>query len=251
MATQREAVLRAEGLTRRFGAFVAVDHVDFSLDGDEIHGIIGPNGAGKTTFFKMISGVIQPSEGRIELKGEDITALAPERIARRGLAQTFQITSIFPSLTVEENVVGALNGQKRFLNPAVPYREDSATTERAREILRRIGLDDVAGAEAGNLSHGDQGVLEIGLALATDPEVILFDEPTAGLSATETERIRTIIEEISDEAAIMLVEHDMDFVMGLADSVTVLHNGQILAQGSPDEISQNSDVQNVYFGRDV
>ncbi|WP_152039491.1 ABC transporter ATP-binding protein [Salinigranum salinum] len=242
-------VLRTEGLRKSFGGFVAVDGVDFELAPGELRGLIGPNGAGKTTFFNMLSGMLDPSQGTIWFKGEDITDMPPHRITRQGMSLAFQITSVFPDMTVMENVLGALNGQKAALNPLGSYAGDVEGKRRAMEILTRVGLEDNADATVENLSHGDQKVLEIALALAGDPDLLLLDEPTAGLSASETRQVTGLLEELHGEITIMLIEHDMDVVMRLADTLTVLHNGQVIAEGTPDEIRENEQVKEVYFGR--
>jgi len=244
-----EAVLRTEGLTKEFDGFVAVDGVDLELRQGDLRGLIGPNGAGKTTVFNMVSGILSPTAGTIWFDGEDITDLAPHRITSRGLSLSFQITSIFPGLTVRENVLGALNGGTGMPSPIRRYGADAEKRRRVREILSRVGLETAIDETAGNLSHGDQKVLEIALALAGDPTLLLLDEPTAGLSASETRTVKDLLEELRGEITIILIEHDMDLVMGLVDSLTVLHNGQVLAEGSPAEIQDDERVQEIYFGR--
>jgi branched-chain amino acid transport system ATP-binding protein len=244
-----EAVLRTEGLTKEFDGFVAVDGVDLELRQGDLRGLIGPNGAGKTTVFNMVSGILSPTAGTIWFDGDDITDLAPHRITSRGLSLSFQITSIFPGLTVRENVLGALNGGTGMPSPIRRYGADAEKRRRVREILSRVGLETAIDETAGNLSHGDQKVLEIALALAGDPTLLLLDEPTAGLSASETRTVKDLLEELRGEITIILIEHDMDLVMGLVDSLTVLHNGQVLAEGSPAEIQDDERVQEIYFGR--
>ena len=244
-----EAVLRTEGLTKEFDGFVAVDGVDLELRQGDLRGLIGPNGAGKTTVFNMVSGILSPTAGTIWFDGEEITDLAPHRITSRGLSLSFQITSIFPGLTVRENVLGALNGGTGMPSPIRRYGADAEKRRRVREILSRVGLETAIDDTAGNLSHGDQKVLEIALALAGDPTLLLLDEPTAGLSASETRTVKDLLEELRGEITIILIEHDMDLVMGLVDSLTVLHNGQVLAEGSPAEIQDDERVQEIYFGR--
>ena len=244
-----EAVLRTEGLTKEFDGFVAVDGVDLELPEGDLRGLIGPNGAGKTTVFNMVSGILSPTAGTIWFDGENITDLAPHRITSRGLSLSFQITSIFPGLTVRENVLGALNGGTGTPSPIRRYGADAEKRRRVQEILSRVGLETAIDETAGNLSHGDQKVLEIALALAGDPTLLLLDEPTAGLSASETRTVKDLLEELRGEITIILIEHDMDLVMGLVDSLTVLHNGQVLAEGSPAEIQDDERVQEIYFGR--
>jgi branched-chain amino acid transport system ATP-binding protein len=248
--TDGETVLRTDGLTKKFGELTAVDNVDLEIHEGEIRGLIGPNGAGKTTVFNMLSGMLDPTAGEIWFQGENITDTPSHEITSSGMALAFQITSIFPELTVMENVLGALNGQKRLLSPVTRYMDDDEGIDRAMDILGRVGLEAHADETAENLSHGDQKVLELALALAGDPDLLLLDEPAAGLSASETRTVVELLEELHGEVTIMLIEHDMDLVMELVDSLTVLHHGQIIAEGSPAEIKQNEQVQEVYFGRE-
>jgi len=245
-----ETILRTDGLTRRFDSLVAVNDVDLEIYEGEIRGLIGPNGAGKTTVFNMLSGMLDPSSGEIWFHDEEITDMPPHQITSRGMALAFQITSIFPELTVTENVLGAINGQKRFLNPLERYSDDEAGHERVMELLERVGLMEHAEETAENLSHGDQKVLEMALALASDPDMLLLDEPAAGLSASETRTVVNLLEELHGEVTIMLIEHDMDLVMELVDSLTVLHHGEIISEGKPSEIKTDEQVQEVYFGRE-
>jgi len=242
-------VLQIESLRRTFDGLVAVDNVDLEIPSNEIHGVIGPNGAGKsTTFFNLISGALEPSSGQVRFEGRNISSLPAHRRAKLGVVQVFQITSVFPELTVAENVLGASNAKRRFLNPfrRIAPRKDGTVVE----ILDRVNMTDRADEKAKTLSHGEQRVLEIGMVLATDPSLLLFDEPTAGLSSKETAEIKSLIRGLSGELTIMLIEHDMDIIMDLVDRITVLHNGSLLAQGTPDFIGQNREVQNVYLGRD-
>jgi branched-chain amino acid transport system ATP-binding protein len=198
----------------------------------------------------MLSGMLDPSAGEIWFQGESITDTPSHEITSSGMALAFQITSIFPELTVMENVLGALNGQKRFLSPVTRYMDDEEGIDRAMDILDRVGLAQHADETAENLSHGDQKVLELALALAGDPDLLLLDEPAAGLSASETRTVVDLLEALHGEVTIMLIEHDMDLVMELVDSLTVLHHGRIIAEGSPADIKENEQVQEVYFGRE-
>lgn len=241
--------LRTADLTRRFGDYLALDGVDISVPRNELRGIIGPNGAGKTTFFNLISGLILPSAGRIWYDGEEITTLPAYRIARRGLARTLQIASAFESLSVLENAMGAVNGTKSVLSPVARFRRDQETRDRAMAALERAGLAHVAETRAGDLSHGDARLLELALAMATDPDLLLLDEPTAGLAPGEVHTITDLIEDLAGEMTVLLVEHNMDVVMEIADRLTVLNQGVILAEGTPAEIQTNEQVQDVYFGR--
>lgn len=241
------AILETRGLTRTFGGLRAVDGVDFVVQAGEIRAVIGPNGAGKTTFFNLITGVLLPTSGQILFRGEDITGRPVHRISQKGIARTVQITSIFPTLTVRDNVW--LGVQSRDRLPVLTRRATLQTVRQEVEaILARVGLQDQAEAEAAELSHGDQRLLEIALALSTRPQLLLLDEPTAGLSAKETRDMVRVIKELSAHQTIIIVEHDMDVVMELADTISVLHMGKTLAEGPPQAIRSNPLVQDVYLG---
>jgi branched-chain amino acid transport system ATP-binding protein len=242
-------LLRTEDLTRRFEGVVAVEGVSFEVPEGELRGIIGPNGAGKTTFFNLITGALAPSAGTIAYRGADITGLSAHKRAQRGIARAYQVTNVFPGLSVEESVLGARNGQKRLLNPIRTSRNDREGRAAVRDVLESVGLADHLETTVENLSHADQKLLDIALVLATDPDLVLLDEPTAGLSTNETGKVKSLIDDLRSEVTILLVEHDMDVVMDLADRITVLHNGQILAEGTPETISDTQRVQEVYFGR--
>lgn len=250
ITVSNDFVLQTDGVTKRFGEFTAVDSVDFELAPGELRGVIGPNGAGKTTFFNILSGLLEPTAGTIHFKDEDITHTSPHKIAQRGMSLAFQITSVFPDLTVTENVLGAFNGQKRRLNPFVRYTADSEGYQQTMEVLQRVGLTDHADESVDNLSHGDQKVLEIALALAGDPDLLLLDEPTAGLSTSETTQVMSLIEELHGDITVLLIEHDMDVVMRMVDGLTVLHEGSIIAEGTPEEIRNNEMIKEIYFGRE-
>lgn len=246
---QPDTVLRTVDLRRQFGSLTAVDGVDFSIERGELRGLIGPNGAGKTTFFNLLSGLLRPTSGEIWLQNDRITRLPPYERAHRGLAQSMQVESLFPSLTVIENVIGGLGGTEPIGNPLAPYDRDPEVRNRALEILDRVGLADRAEFGVADLSHGDQKLLEIALALSTDPDVLLLDEPTAGLSAEETQAITALIDDLHGELSMVLVEHDVEMVLEHVDAVTVLHAGQVIAEGPPAEIEANETVQRVYMGR--
>jgi branched-chain amino acid transport system ATP-binding protein len=209
--------------------------------------VIGPNGAGKTTFFNLVTGVIPPTRGRILLAGEDITGLPVHRISQKGIARTVQVTSIFPTLTVAENVWLGVQSRDR-LNPLVRRAGMRRVRERVEAIVALVGLEPAADAEAAELSHGDQRLLEIALALSTEPRLLLLDEPTAGLSAKETRDMVQVVKELSRRQTIVIVEHDMDVVMEVADVITVLHMGKVLAEGPPQATRENPLVQEVYLG---
>ncbi len=241
-------MLKTSGLTKNFGGLTAVNNVNFSIEEGDLQSIIGPNGAGKSTFFKLISGEIKPSSGQIVFNGNDITGLAQTQVSHRGIAVAYQITNIFPLLTVLENVRVAAQSRKTTFNFWSKAESHHEITDQALAILEEIGLVEFKEDIAGNLSHGDQKRLEIGIALATQPELLLLDEPTAGLSPTETRYTIELIKKISDHLTIILVEHKMTVVMEVSDKITVLHYGSLLAQGSPDDIRNNEEVRRVYLG---
>ncbi|HTW83313.1 MAG TPA: ABC transporter ATP-binding protein [Candidatus Sulfotelmatobacter sp.] len=242
-------VFKTEGLTRRFSGFTAVNDVSIEIPTGGVRTIIGPNGAGKTTFFNLLSGMLPPSAGRIWFKDREITRLPSYQRARLGIARSFQITNIFAHLTVAENVrlaAQAVNdGKASFLFPSRRFAGIPATTER---LLNDVGLWDARDTRAENLSHGDQRRLEIGLVLASDPPVLLLDEPLAGMSPTETHATVDLIQRVSPGRTILLVEHDIDVVMAISTTITVFQTGAVLAVGTPTEIRANEAVQRAYLG---
>jgi len=240
-------ILETRGLTRAFGGLLAVNDVNFAVQEGEIRAVIGPNGAGKTTFFNLITGVVTPTSGHILFGGEDITGLPVHLISQKGIARTVQVTSIFPALTVTDNIWLGVQSRDR-LHPLVRRSELRAVRQRVEEIMALVGLEAQAEAEAAELSHGDQRLLEIALALSTQPRLLLLDEPTAGLSAKETRDMVGVVRQLSARQTIIIVEHDMDVVMELADVITVLHMGRILAEGPPRATRENPLVQEVYLG---
>jgi branched-chain amino acid transport system ATP-binding protein len=233
------AVIEAKGLVRHFGGLRAVDGVDFSLQRGEIHGLIGPNGAGKTTFVSLLSGRIPVQSGTIRLNGEDITGLAAHLRVRKGVAYTFQITSVYPRLSVFDNV--ALAAQSSHAGDI---------SARVAAALQRVGLAGLDLSLAGNLSYGHQRLLELAMGIALRPTVLILDEPTQGLAAGEIDWFKTLIRSLVPETTILLIEHNMDVVMDLADRITVLNFGRELAVGTPAEIRRNRDVQDAYLGVD-
>jgi branched-chain amino acid transport system ATP-binding protein len=241
-------LLRTEGLMRAFGSLMAVNRVDFTVRAGELRSVIGPNGAGKTTLFRLISGEMRPSAGRIVFKGEDITGWPQHDVARLGIAKSYQITNIFPHLTVLENVRVAVQGHARAYNFWSSSARLTAVRDRALELLRTIGLADKARQLATHLSHGEKRHLEIGIALAGDPTLLLLDEPTAGMSPEETDETMVLIRELATGRTVVLVEHKMKLVMKISDRITVLHQGALLAEGTPDEIRANTAVQQTYLG---
>jgi len=240
-------ILRTEGLTMRFGGLTAVNGVSIAVQRGEIRAIIGPNGAGKSTFFNCITGVLRPSAGRIILNGEDIAGLPPNEVSHRGLARSYQITNILPGASVLENVRIAAQSRHHAWNMVRNRLSLTDVIERARAVLDAVGLLADEDELAANLSHGAQRNLEIGIALATEPQLLCLDEPTAGMSVSETRATVELVRRISRDLTIVIVEHDMEVVMGLARTITVLHYGEVLAEGTPAEIQANARVQEVYL----
>jgi branched-chain amino acid transport system permease protein len=240
-------LLESQRLTKMFGGLIAVNGVDFHVRRGELRAVIGPNGAGKTTFFNMLTGVLGPTSGRILFKGQDITRLPAHAVSRLGIARSYQITNIFGDLSVFENLRVA--AQSRVTHYRFWGHADrlAAVNARAEELLRFLGLTGKREARAAELSHGEQRYLEIGIALATDPDFLLLDEPTAGMSPEETQRTAAFVRELAGRVTIVLVEHDMEVVMGISDRITVLNYGQVLAEGTPAEIRDNADVRRVYL----
>jgi len=260
MATQQpsergddETILRIDGLVKKFGSFAAIDGVDLAVERGEFRSIIGPNGAGKTTLFNLISGALDATEGAVYFDGEEITHLPPEERIRRGMGRSFQISNIFGGLTVRENVRLAVQARMResyslresLFKPTSRYDE---INEETATILERIGLVDVADEAADALPYGSKRRLEIGVVLATEPQLVLFDEPTAGMGPEETQNTIDLIEEVLVEQTLILVEHDIELVMEISDTITVLNHGQVLAEGTPTQIANNQDVQDAYLG---
>lgn len=241
-------VLKTISLTKKFGGLIAVDDVSFKVEEGDVQSIIGPNGAGKSTFFRLISGEHKPTKGEIIFDGQDITGLPQPAISHRGIAVSYQITNIFPMLTAMENIRIAAQSRLttfNFWSLALSLEKVVAQT---LDILEQIGLAEFRDEVAANLSHGHQRRLEIGIALATRPKLLLLDEPTAGLAPMETRQIIELIKKIAQNLTIILVEHKMKVVMEVSDKITVLHYGRLLAQGSPDEIRSNEEVRRVYLG---
>jgi branched-chain amino acid transport system ATP-binding protein len=243
-----EEILKTIDLTKTFGGLVAVGQVNFSIKKGDLQTIIGPNGAGKSTFFKLITGEIKPSKGQIIFLNKDITFMPQTKISHLGIAVAYQITNIFPMLTVFENVRVAAQSRKTSYNLWSLAGSHREWLEQSTIILEEIGLIDLKDEVAANLSHGDRKRLEIGIALATKPELLLLDEPTAGLSPHETRQTIELIKKIARGLTIILVEHKMKVVMEVSNTITVLHHGQLLAQGTPDDIRNNAEVRRVYLG---
>jgi branched-chain amino acid transport system ATP-binding protein len=243
-----EPILRLRGVGRRFGGVDAVSEVDLEVQPGERRAILGPNGAGKTTLFNVISGEFPPTAGSIELFGGDVTAEPGRKRARLGLSRTFQTSKLFLGMTVEDNlylaVLGARDGHLRI----VRSRRDTEMRERAREMAGVVGLEGVLDREVGELSHGEQRQLELGMARATDPRLMMLDEPAAGLSRAERVRLTELLKELPPEITLILIEHDMDVALGVAEWVTMMHNGSVLVEGTPDDIRANETVHELYLG---
>ena len=245
------SLLNATRVVKRFGGLTAVNKMEFHLEKGEIVSIIGPNGAGKTTLFNLLSGTLTPTRGSIFLKGRDITHLPPHRIAHLGLGRTFQITNIFPNLTVLENIRLAAQAVGHD-NLKLFRRSDTLVRyiEKAENVIGQVGLQGREQWYALALPHGDKRKLELGIMLASDPELLLLDEPTAGMSSEQVPMLLDIIRNImsSRDKTVVLVEHRMDMVMSISDRITVMHQGKVLAEGSPREIAADETVQSAYLG---
>jgi branched-chain amino acid transport system ATP-binding protein len=246
------SLLSVERVSRRFGSLVAVSDVSMSVEPGELRAVIGPNGAGKTTFFNMISGFLAPTSGRILFEGEDVTRLLPARRVWRGIARTFQITEVFPELTVRENLRIAVEVAAGYrLRPWISRAEEEVVSTRVTDLSDRGGLADREDRLVGELSHGDQRATEIMMALALNPRLLLLDEPTAGMGDQETYNIIQLIRQLHKDhkLSIVLIEHDMRVVFGLADRIMVLAEGRLLAEGTPQQIAANEAVQAAYLGQ--
>ena len=246
-----ETLLEAVNLSKVFGGLVAVDNVSIVIRKQTMHAIIGPNGAGKTTLFNLLSGVMPPTTGQVFYKGNDITHVSPQKRAHLGIGRSFQITNIFPNLTVLENIRLAAQAMGKD-NFKLFKLADSFTQyiEKAEEVISTVGLTSREWILARNLPHGEKRKLELGIMLACDPELLLFDEPTAGMSSEQVPELMEIINKVvhEKERTAILVEHRMDMVMSISDTVTVMNQGRILAEGSPHEIANNKLVQTAYLG---
>jgi len=246
-----DPILSARGLTRRFGGLTACDGVALSLERGQLHALLGPNGAGKSTLINLLSGDLKPSAGSIRLRGVEIASLAPDRRARMGIGRSYQKTNIFPGFTVLENA--RMAAQSRHPRPwalFVDAGRDPASLDGGRRGLELAGLAGHVERQAGALSHGEQRQLEIAMVLAAEPEVLLLDEPLAGMGAEESVRMVGLLRRLAEDHAILLVEHDMDAVFALADVITVMVNGQVLESGPPGQIRASEQVQRAYLGHD-
>ncbi len=246
-----EIILEAQHLRKAFGGLIAVDDVSIQIKPQTMHAIIGPNGAGKTTLFNLLSGTMPPTNGKVFYKGRDITNLPPQRRAHLGIGRSFQITNIFPNLTVLENVRLAAQAMGRdnfrFLRLADNFKE---YIDKAMDVLAQVGLQGREGVIVRSLPHGEKRKLELGIMLACDPELLLFDEPTAGMSSEQVPELIKIIRRVvkDNQRTAILVEHRMDMVMEISDLITVMSQGNVLAEGTPKEIAGNQQVQKAYLG---
>ena len=240
-------MLKTEQLTVRFGGLSALNNVNFEVARDEVRAIIGPNGAGKSTFFNCLTGVLRPTAGRIVFDGEDVTGLSADVISQKGVARSYQITNVMPNASALENVRIAAQSRRHSWNLLRHHASFADINEKAEAALDSVGLLSKAEELAANLSHGEQRNLEIGIALATEPKLLLLDEPTAEMSAAETHETMQLVRRIAKNHTILIVEHDMQVVMELCHRITVLHYGEILADGTPQQIQSNPKVQEVYL----
>jgi len=244
-------LLECKGLVRRFGALAAVDGIDLSVEPGEIRAVIGPNGAGKSTVFNLITSVLKPSAGQVIFAGEDVTGMPVHQVAQKGIARTFQLCHVFPALSVRENVRIAAQaregGRWQFLGGGGVLRRSAFAAD---EAIARMRLTRLADATAAMLSHGDQRLLEIAMAIAQKPRLLMLDEPTQGLSIGETGRAVQILKEMlaAGDLSVLLVEHDMEVVFKLADNITVLHRGRVIADGPPAAVRASAEVRSAYLG---
>ena len=243
------SVLETQGLVKDFGGFVAINDVSFTLESAQKHAIIGPNGAGKTTFFNLITGHLEPSRGTVRFDGREITGMPPHRIVKLGLARSFQRINIFPRMTVWQNIQTSLIARdgKHFnmlIAGAAQNRQETS------ELLDLVSLDTESDEIAGELSYGKQKQLELAIALAENPSVLLLDEPTAGMSPQETRDAIALIDQIAEtrQLTLLFTEHDMNVVFGIADRISVLHHGELIASGEPEEVRTDAEVRRVYLG---
>jgi branched-chain amino acid transport system ATP-binding protein len=243
-------ILELKNVHKDFKGLKVLKEVTLSIEEGECHAIIGPNGAGKSTLFNVITGKYKPSQGRIYFNGKDITGIAPHKISRRGLARSFQIINVFPQMTVFSNVRNAILSKKEIrFNPFLRLEKLHGIYEETMQIMKIFGLMEMKDVLASELSYGQQRVLEIGISLATDPKLVLLDEPTAGMTREQTREAVGLIKNVTKGKTLMVVEHDMDVVFHIADRITVLYYGEILASGTPDEIRKNERVRAAYLGK--
>lgn len=250
MKPSNTPIMAVEGVTKRFGGFTALNDVTTSFHAGSLTSIIGPNGAGKSTFFNVLSASFPPTAGKVFLDGEDITGVPQHRLAHMGIAKSFQITNLFPKLSVHENVRIAAQAMRSRFNLWKP-RATLRLDETVEALLARVGLQDRRHESVDTLAHGQQRCLEIAVALACEPRVLLLDEPTAGMSPEEARDMMDLILKLNAERTVILVEHRMKLVMGISDRIIVLHHGTLLAEGTADDIRRHDEVRRVYLGQSV
>jgi branched-chain amino acid transport system ATP-binding protein len=242
-------ILETVGISKRFGGLMANDNVSFKVEEDKITSIIGPNGAGKTTLFNLLTGLYRPDKGKVVFDGRDISGWPIHKIVSLGIVRSFQVLNIFNEISPAENIRLAVQARKKrglnFFRPAAAFEDINRETN---DVLAEIGLTAVKDVPTKILSYGDKRVLEIGIAMASRPRLLLMDEPTSGLPTSETERIKKFIKKISSQLTVLVIEHDMDIVLTISDTIIVLHQGRVIAQGAPAEIKANDEVQTAYLG---
>jgi branched-chain amino acid transport system ATP-binding protein len=244
------ALIEVEGVHVRFGDRVVLESIDLAVPEGEFHGLMGPNGAGKTTFFNVLTGRVRPSRGSIRLAGEDVTGLSPHRIADKGVARSFQIMTLFDEFSVRENVTVGLPGfRARGFDMHCAAAADQGLAAQASETLAMVGLADKADVRAKDLSYGDRRALEIAVALGQNPRVLCLDEPTSGLGSDGVQRLSQLVRQLKRKLTIVAIEHDMEFLFSLADRISVIHWGQVVARGTPHELQQNDWVKRSNLGR--
>jgi len=242
-------IIRTENLTKRFGGLVAVNNVDLTIEDNRLSSIIGPNGAGKTTLYNLLIGLIKPDGGQIYFRGKNITRYPPHKIVKQGIARSFQILNIFTELSLFENIRLAVQAERGHGLEVLSSTDSlDEVNERSFEIIKNIGLDGKEKIAAKNLSYGDRRILEIGIALASKPKLLLLDEPTSGLASRETGNMTNFIQNLAKDLTIVVIEHDMNIVLSISDHIAVLHQGRVIAEGNPEEIRQNDEVQEAYLG---
>ena len=243
------SILEAVGISKHFGGLMANDNVSFMVEEGKITSIIGPNGAGKTTLFNLLTGLHRPDKGQVIFDGQDISGWPIHKIVNLGIVRSFQVLNIFNEISPAENIRLAVQSRKKrslnFFRPTTGFADINQETD---AVLEEIGLTDVKNLPTKTLSYGDKRVLEIGIAMASKPRLLLMDEPTSGLPTSETERIKKFIKKISTRLTVLVIEHDMDIVLTISDVIIVLHQGRVIAQGAPAEIKANDEVQEAYLG---